>query len=49
LPKKEGSEEVNDYWPISLIHSIQKLLTRWLLPGLPHLCVALCQMPKAPS
>jgi hypothetical protein len=30
LPKKEGAEEVSDYWPISLIHPIAKIIMKML-------------------
>ena len=30
IPKKEGAENIMDYRPISLIHSVAKLLTKVL-------------------
>jgi hypothetical protein len=34
IPKKEGAEHITDYRPISLIHSVAKLLTKVLALGL---------------
>jgi hypothetical protein len=38
LPKKLGAEEVRDFWPISLIHGVAKLVAKVIANCLaPHL------------
>jgi hypothetical protein len=30
IPKKEGAEEITDFWPISLIHGVAKLIAKMM-------------------